>query len=313
MNQTIIVPFSWSDDLELFASTLPDGIRINSQWSRQAGTDRDARGLCCESVQDLQALKEFKEIEVVSFTGTGISDVLAMPILKGRSLTLCNIRDYASVDVAEHAVALMFGLAKRLIEGESIIRNKGWSTGSPWGLRLRGKKLGLIGLGSIGLEVARMAKAPGMEVFYWSRYRHADKEMQLGIAYASLKQVLELSDFVSLHLALNEQTKGIIGREELRSMKQGSILINTARGGLIETEALIQSLRSGQIAGAGLDVFEEEPLPHAHELLALRNVLLSPHVGAATREGIRRSREECLLNVVSFFCGQPRNVVRAGS
>jgi phosphoglycerate dehydrogenase-like enzyme len=313
MTQTILVPLSWSDDLKAFTATLPDNIRLNSQWSSQTETDSEALGLCCESVQDLEALKGYKNIEVVSFAGTGISDVLEMPIVQGRSLTLCNIRDYASVDVAEHAVALMFGLAKKLIEGENLIRNGSWSTGDLWGLRLHGKKLGLLGLGSIGSEVARMARALGMEVLYWSRNRHADTENQLGISYVSFKQVFEYSDFVSLHLALNEETKGIVGQEEFRSMKHGSFLINTARGGLVEIEALIHSLRSGQLAGAGLDVFEEEPLPSTHELRGLQNVLLSPHVGAATTEGIRRSREECLLNVVSYLRGKPRNVVRAGS
>jgi len=310
--RTILVPLSWTDDLGLFAQSLPDDVRLNSQWSTQTVTDGDALGLCCESVQDLEALRAFENVEVVSFTGTGITDILEMPIVQGRSLTLCNIRDYASVDVAEHAVALMFGLAKRLAEVGNIIRTGNWSTGGPWGCRLHGRKLGLVGLGSIGSEVARMVKALGMEVLYWSRNRHLNIEHQLGISYVSLEQVFELSDFVSLHLALNEHTKGIVGQEQLRIMKHGSFLINTARGGLVETEALLQALRSGQLAGAGLDVFEEEPLPSTHELIGLHNVLLSPHVGAATSEGILRSREECLLNVVSYLRGQPRNVVRAG-
>lgn len=310
--RTILVPLSWSDDLGQFAKFLPDDVRLNSHWSIQSINEGDALGLCCESVRDLDALREFKNIEVLSFTGTGISNVLELPIVQGRSLTLCNIRDYASVDVAEHAIALMFGLAKRLAEGENAVRSGSWSTGAPWGRRLLGKTLGLVGLGSIGSEVAQRARALGMEVVYWSRNQHPNMEHQLGISYVSFAQVFELSDFVSLHLALNEQTKGIVGKEQLRAMKQDSFLINTARGGLIEIEALLRVLRSGQIAGAGLDVFEEEPLPPTHELAKLHNVLLSPHVGAATSEGILRSREECLLNIVYYLRGQPRNVVRAG-
>lgn len=152
-----------------------------------------------------------------------------------------------------------------------------------------------------------------MEVFYWSRNRHSNMEIQMGISYVSFERVFEQSDIVSLHLALNHQTRGIIGQEQFRIMKPDSFLVNTARGGLIETGSLLRALRSRQIAGAGLDVFDEEPLPHTHELTKLGNVLLSPHVGAATSEGILRSRKECLLNVVSYLQGQPRNVVRAGN
>jgi D-3-phosphoglycerate dehydrogenase len=311
--QTILVPSSWTDDLGVFAEGLPAGLLLNSTWSTQVLTDGNAVGLCCESVPDLEALQAFKSIEVVSFTGTGISDVLELPIVQGRSITLCNIRDYASVDVAEHAVALMFALAKRLAEGEDRVRSGSWPTGGPWGIRLLGKKLGLVGLGSIGSEVARIARALGMEVFYWSRNRHSNMEIQMGISYVSFERVFEQSDIVSLHLALNHQTRGIIGQEQFRIMKPDSFLVNTARGGLIETGSLLRALRSRQIAGAGLDVFDEEPLPHTHELTKLGNVLLSPHVGAATSEGILRSRKECLLNVVSYLQGQPRNVVRAGN
>lgn len=311
--QVVLVPYSWSDDLDELSAMVGSRARLDPTWSTEPESQGDAVALCCESVEDLAALAKFGGIEVVSFTGTGISDVLDMPIVKGRSLTLCNIRDYASVDVAEHTLALILGLTKRIVEGERLVRSGGWSTGAPWGQRLSGMTLGLVGLGAIGCEVARMAKALGMNTIYWSRRRHPDIENELGITHASLDDVFVSSDVVSLHLGLNGETAGIVGRRLLTAMKKGSFLVNTARGGLVDSEALLEVLRSGHLGGAGLDVFEEEPLPPHHEFLIMHNVLLSPHVGAATSEAISRARRECLQNVVAYLDGRPRNVVQAGN
>jgi lactate dehydrogenase-like 2-hydroxyacid dehydrogenase len=291
---------------------MPPDIRLDPDWSVDKAVSGTADGLCCESVADLEALNNFSGIRVVSFTGTGISDVLEMPIVQGRGLTFCNIRDYASADVAEHAFALILGVAKRMIEADRLIHAGQWSTGGPWGMKLGGKTLGLVGLGSIGLEVARIAKSFGMEVVYWSRSRHVEAEDLLGIRQLSLDKVFSESDIVSLHLALTVETKGMVGAGLLERMKPGSFLVNTARGALVDGRALLDVLRSGRLGGAGLDVFDEEPLPIGHELLQLPNVLLTPHVGAATVEALIRARKECLQNVVSFFAGQPRNVVLPG-
>jgi len=310
--QVVLVPQSWSKDGDQLSAMVGARAQLDPTWSSNPGSRGDAVALCCESVDDLAALERFAGIEIVSFTGTGISDVLDMPIVKGRSLTLCNIRDYASVDVAEHTLALILGLAKKIAGGERLVRSGGWSTGEPWGLRLSGKTLGLVGLGAIGCEVARMATALGMNTIYWSRRRHPDIENELGISHTHLEDVFASSDVVSMHLGLNDETKEIVGRRLLGSMKQGSFFVNTARGGLVDGEALLEVLRSGHLGGAGLDVFEKEPLPPDHDFLFMHNVLLSPHVGASTSEAISRARRECLQNVLAYLEGQPRNVVQSG-
>jgi phosphoglycerate dehydrogenase-like enzyme len=294
------------------ATLIPSDIRLIPHWSVDRAASGTAEGLCCESVADLEALTMFAGIRVVSFTGTGISDIFEMPIVQGRELTFCNIRDYASADVAEHTFALILGVAKRLVDGDQLVQMGQWSSGGPWGIRLGGKTLGLVGLGSIGTEVARIAKSFGMNVIYWSRSRHVQAEESLGIVHVSLERLFSEADIVSLHLALNKETKGMVSASLLGRMKLGSFLVNTARGALIDGVALADVLRSGRLGGAGLDVFEEEPLPPGHGLLKLPNVLLSPHVGASTGEAITRARLECLLNVVSFLAGQPRNVVLSG-
>ena len=310
--QVILVPPSWLNDLDELAVVVKPNVRLDSTWSLNPGASGAAVGLCCESLDDLAALERFSGIEIVSFTGTGISNVVETPLIRGSSITLCNIRDYASEDVAEHTLALIFGLAKRIVEGQKLIQSGRWSTSAPWGLRLRGKTLGLVGLGAIGYEVADMAKAIGMKTIYWSRSRNPDTENELGIIFADIKDVFAMSDVVSLHLQLNGETRGIVDRTLLESMKPGAFLVNTARSGLVDGEALLEVLRSGRLGGAGIDVFEQEPLSPHHEFLSMQNVLLSPHVGASTIEAISRARRECLLNVVAYLSGQPRNVVYKG-
>jgi phosphoglycerate dehydrogenase-like enzyme len=151
-----------------------------------------------------------------------------------------------------------------------------------------------------------------MKTIYWSRSRNPDTENELGIMFADIEDVFAMSDVVSLHLQLNGETRGIVDRTLLESMKPGAFLVNTARSGLVDGEALLEVLRSGRLGGAGIDVFEQEPLSPHHEFLSMQNVLLSPHVGASTIEAISRARRECLLNVVAYLSGQPRNVVYKG-
>ena len=189
--------------------------------------------------------------------------------------------------VAELTLALMLCLSRRMMEADRYVRTK-WAmdgrTTIPLGNDLQGKTLGIIGLGRIGIEVARRAKAFNMQVIYYDKMRRLEAEENLGVRYVSLKHLLETSDFVSLHVPLTPETRHLIGERELRMMKKTAYLINTSRGAVVDEKALCRALREGWIAGAGLDVFYEEPVPLDNPLLKMENVVLTPHMATHTVE-----------------------------
>jgi phosphoglycerate dehydrogenase-like enzyme len=218
-----------------------------------------------------------------------------------------------SVGVAEHVFLLILALYKRLIEADASLRQGQWLQ---WALRpssyeIAGKTLGILGLGRIGQEVASRAKAFDADVVYFDVCRPtADIEQALGVRYAPLADVLAHADIVSLHLPHSVDTRHLIGLVELARMKTSAILINTARGPLIDEAALVDALRAGQIAGAGLDVFETEPLQPDHPLLALPNVVLTPHIAAGTVDALTAKMDACFANMLRVSKGDaPLNVV----
>jgi glyoxylate reductase len=208
---------------------------------------------------------------------------------------------------ADIAFALLLAQARRLPEGERAIKAGRWGDWQPWfllGRDLTGKTLGIIGLGEIGKAVARRGLGFGMRVVYNSRQRKQDVEAELGVEWREMPALLAESDYVSLHMALNPETRGMIGAAELAAMKPDAVLINTARGGVVDQDALIDALRSGGIGGAGLDVFESEPLPPDHPLLGFDNVIVSPHLGSATVETRTRMSDLAVDNMLAFFRGE---------
>jgi phosphoglycerate dehydrogenase-like enzyme len=227
-----------------------------------------------------------------------------------------------AIAVAEHTFALLMGLMRKLVPGHlgatgaeylqlgiEPIRTSERVIAFNWlGFsdvrQLFGKTMGLVGLGNIGLEVARRARAFDMEVLYTKRepLPHEFEEM-LGVGYASIHDLLEASDVVSLHAPHTEETKGLIDGLALAHMKETAVLVNTARGGLVDEDALVNALRSGSIAGAGLDVFVDEPLPVGHGLNDLDNVLLSPHVGGGTGGGQKGLAADIKANIERVIRG----------
>ena len=214
----------------------------------------------------------------IVFLGTGASSYMDVPALAARGVTVHTIKGYGDRAVAEHAIALMFACARGLARMDRGVRGGSW--GPLEGVQLAGKTLGVVGLGGIGAEVARIARAIGMEVIGWNRTRRPDA----AAPQVELDELLARADVISLHLALTDETRGIIDRERIAQMKRGAILINTARGALIDEHALIEALRSGQIGHAGLDVFHAEPLARDHPLASMENVTLSSHAGFRTLE-----------------------------
>jgi D-3-phosphoglycerate dehydrogenase / 2-oxoglutarate reductase len=212
----------------------------------------------------------------VVFLGTGAASYMNIGELEQRGIRVHTIKGYGDIAVAEHAIALMLACCRDVARMDRDIRLGTWTTRE--GVQLHGKTLGVIGLGGIGREVVRMGRGLGMEVMAWNR------TPQPGETLAALDALLASSDVISLHLALNDETRGFLGPAQMARMKPGVVLINTARGALVDEAALIDSLRSGRIRHAGLDVFDAEPLRPDHPLAAVDNVTVTAHAGFRTLE-----------------------------
>jgi len=219
-----------------------------------------------------------KSLKHVVFLGTGAESYMHGAELKELGVTVHTIKGYGDTAVAEHAIALMFDCAREIARMDRTLRVGTWKPLE--GMQLLGKTLGIIGLGGIGSETARIAKGIGMKVIAHNRSPRADAPVEL----VELDNLLARSDVVSLNLALNDETRGFIDAARIARMKKGAILINTARGALVDEDAMLAALRSGQIRHAGLDVFRNEPLNGDHPLTQMENVTLSTHSAFRTRE-----------------------------
>src|SRR5262249_18755931 len=206
------------------------------------------------SYMPTELVAQCASLKHIVFLGTGASSYMDVPALAARGVTVHTIKGYGDRAVTEHTIALMFACARGLARMDRATRAGTWTPLE--GMQLQGKTLGVIGLGGIGSEVARIARGIGMEVIGWHRTRRDDSPCPV----VALDDLLARADIVSLNLSLNDDTRGLIDRNRIAQMKPGVILINTARGALVDEAALIEALRSGQIAQAGLDVFHAEPL-----------------------------------------------------
>ena len=215
--------------------------------------------------------------------------------------------------VAEHTWALILALSRRIVEADEATRRGGYYGWDPdifLGRSLVGKTLGIIGLGNIGTMVARRAKGYEMNVIYNKHNPDPEAEKELEVKFASLDELLSTSDFISLHVPLTEETRGLINKETLGKMKRGSYLVNTARGPIVCEQDLAEALRTGVLAGAALDVFENEPNINP-ELLAMENVILTPHIASSTWEARLKMTDQAVSAILDFFSGKtPENVVK---
>jgi D-3-phosphoglycerate dehydrogenase len=219
-----------------------------------------------------------KQLKHVVFLGTGAASYMNVEELKGHGVTVHTIKGYGDTAVAEHTIALLFACARDIARMDREVRGGIWTPQE--GVQLLGKTLGVIGIGGIGREVARIATGMGMEVIAYNRTPRADSPVvQVGI-----DTLLEKSDVVSLNLTLGDETRGFLSAERIARMKPGALLLNTARGALVDEAALLAALKSGHIRHAGLDVFHAEPLKADHPLTKLPNVTLTSHAAFRTLE-----------------------------
>lgn len=260
---------------------------------------------------DREVLERANNLKVISNYAVGYNNI-DVELATEKGIYVTNTPDVLTEATADLAWALLMSAARRIVEGDKMVREgrfRGWAPDLLLGSEISGKTLGVVGLGRIGEAVARRAKGFNMKVIYWSRERKPHKEESLNIEYRSFNDLLKESDFISLNVALTEDTYHLITEKEFALMKDKAILINTARGQVVDEEALVDALKTGKIRAAGLDVYENEPEVHK-DLLKLDNVVLAPHIGSGTDETRGKMSKMVAENVLAALKGnRPPNAI----
>jgi len=220
-----------------------------------------------------------------------------------RGIPVCGTRSGFEMATVELTWALILSIAKNIPSEFAAVRQGEWGITLPMGLT--GKTLGVLGLGRLGAGAARVGRALDMNVIAWSQNLTQERCDEVGVTLVSREELFEQSDFLTVHVVLSKRTRGMIGKAELETMKPTAHIINTARGPIIDEAALISALNAGTIAGAGLDVFDQEPLPKDHSLRTMPNVLISPHLGGRTRENFIARYDDCVENVMGWLKQKP--------
>ena len=257
-------------------------------------------------------LERLPRLELLVTTGMRNAAV-DVAFLRERGVTVCGtagtgVPPAAGVPgTAEVAWALILAVAKRVAIEDRALRAGRWQLGIP--VNLAGATLGLAGLGTLGAAMAGPARAFGMEVVAWSQNLTDERAREVGVRRVGKDELLADADFLSIHLVLGDRTRGLFGAAELSQMKPTAVLINTSRGPIVDEAALVASLRHGTIAAAGLDVYDEEPLPAGHPLTTLDNVVLLPHLGYVSEPGFRHMYGQVVEDITAFLDGAPVRLV----
>jgi glycerate dehydrogenase len=255
-----------------------------------------------------EAIRDSRRLKLIALSATG-SDNVDVATAKQCGVAVANIRDYCSTSLAQHVFALVLGLTQQIGGYDALVRRGAWQQSRTFALfdypirELAGRTLGIVGSGSLGQAVARLGQCFGMEVRVGARLGTARDRVPPGRLH--FDDLLEQADVLTLHCPLNATTKHMIGAPQLKRMKRDALLINTARGGLIDSEALAQALRSGEIGGAGIDVLPTEPPPDDQPLLApdIPNLIVTPHIAWAAQEARQRALDQVTENVAAFLAG----------
>jgi len=267
---------------------------------------RGAQGVLLLWRMPAGVLRACPGVRVVSFVGTGVESYVEMDEARAGGVTVCNVPRYGANAIAEHAVALALAVARRIPEGDRAVRAGSWMQTE--GVELHGRRLGVVGAGPIGARMIELGRALGMTVVCWTRRPTPGRERELGAPFVELDELFVTADVVSLHLAHTRETEGIVDRRLLSMLQPHAIVVNTARGALVDETALVELLEAGSIGGAGLDVLGSEPPPADHPLLSAPRVVLTPHVGFRTAESTGELIRVSLENLLAFARGEPQNV-----
>lgn len=263
---------------------------------RGAHTAINIRGYCKFPESILAAVPTLKHLAI---WGTG-TDNVDLEAARRLGIVVSNTPNTATDAIAEQGLALLLAVARRVPAIDASVKRGEWTKGML--IQLQGKTLGIVGTGVIGLRMAELGRGIGMDVIAWTFHPDPARAARVGFTYVeSLDELLARSDVVSLHLRSSPQTRGLLGRDAFARMRDGAILVNTARGDIVDGEALVEALQGGKLAGAGLDVFSREPVPNDHPLLKLPNVVLSPHTAGTTPEALQNGLNLAAENVLRFL------------
>jgi len=313
--------YATEDVYEIIRSQLPEGFEL---ITLEKDDDKERR----EKIKDVDfiivatvkisedLLKHAKKLRLIQHQGVGY-DNIDLNATKRMGIPIGLTPEGTSIGVAEHTILLILAVYKKIVIAHSSLLRGEWLQ---FGLRsesyeMYGKTLGLVGFGRIGREVAKRAKPFDVRILYYDKYIHAssDEKETLGVEEVSFEKLLVESDIVSLHVPLTEETKGMMNRQTFRLMKRSAILINTARGTLVNEKDLYEALQDRTIAGAGLDVFEKEPPSPDNPLFKLENVILTPHISAGTKDALIAKMRAAFANMVRVTKGEtPINLVPQG-
>jgi len=259
-------------------------------------------------------IESANKLKFIQMPGAGYDEV-DISAANDKSISVATTYGANARAVAEHTIMFMLVLLKRGISAHQATMEGKWPqfelTLGKGTWELGGKTLGILGLGKIGREVAKMSRGFGVHIIYHNRNRlDKNEEQALGVKYVDFDELLSISDLISIHVPLNDETRGMIGAEEIRKMKDGAVVVNLSRGGVVDEGAVVEAIRNGKLLGAGFDVFRSEPLLSGSLFMEVDNVMLSPHLAGATSEAIYRMHEIAGRNIASVLEGKrPVNIV----
>ncbi len=279
------------DEDHLLLERIEDANAVFLDWSRM----------------DAAVLARCPRLEIVSYIGVGAANFFDIEAATQRGVVVTNTPDYGNRSVAEHALGLVLAVARNIAWGDRDLRNGVWTSMDREGVQVSGRSIGLVGVGAVGREMARLCHAFGMRVFYYDVERRP--EIEEVASYLDMRELFASCDIVSLHVAYTSETRNLIGARELAWMRPDAFLVNTSRGEVLDLEALADALEEGRIKGAGLDNFPGEPHPDLGRLVRLDQVVLTPHIAFNTREAKDRMTAIAVSNVVAFYRGEPENVM----
>lgn len=313
MKLVIIEPLGVEQEklLSMAAEQLPESVEVVYYDTRVTDTEtliergKDADIIAVSNLPlNADVIDGCKNLKMLSVAFTGV-DHIALDACRRNGVLVSNCAGYSTAAVADLVFGLLFSLYRNIPACNEVVRREGTKDGLV-GFELEGKKFGVVGTGAIGLRVAAIAQAFGCEVLAYSR----TKKDVPGITYTDLDTLLSQCDIVSLHTPLNDSTRGLIGKEQLALMKKNAVLINTARGPVVDSQALAEALNAEQIAGACIDVFETEPpIKKEHPLLNAKHVIATPHAAFATKEALVKRAVIVFDNITAWLNNAPQNVM----
>ncbi len=285
-----------------YVEILKESKPLGEEYFLKKVEDYDALIILLSQVITKKVMDKGKKLKIISNYAVGYNNIDVDYAMK-KGIIVTNTPDVLTEATANLTWALILSLTRKIVEGDRFVRRgkfEGWKPDLFLGIDLKGKTLGILGMGRIGKSVAKKAGVFGMKVIYWDKEK---KKIGRNFRFLELEELLKISDIISLHLPLNEETYYLLNEERLKLLKKDCFIINTSRGEIIEEKALLKALKENKIRGAGLDVFEGEPKIN-REFFKLKNVVLTPHIGSATIETRTKMADLAILNVINVLEGR---------